>query len=393
MSNRPRQYYKYNLRGLASADRRGALSAVGKLKHHWRQNLPKFALGQINPFDPNVKGARVPDQNTAPSDTFYAQDETFVSVGASNFAECKAFNPSIRNLLTVAPRSASDEWAWPAAYGGRFPTTNSTAIEAQFQLYRPVAHGIKIQCSSSNLNADGFVHVALYSQSLRGASWQLPTTVAQMSECPYYKRVPLSALSSNGPLYVVNKYMDPSAHIYRDVTYTAAQSGENEFATTFGWMTIIVAVTGTVNNASVIVESMVHFEGTLRQTGFGQARNAEPSDTVLYDSVTQAVSTSNPIVQTMDDLSRAPLHVAEFVDDMANAIGNSALGQAMAAIVPPAIAAPVRVARSAISATASFSRARRARRSAAQTRNAQGRARAVRANRMGRTYDASLDAV
>jgi len=393
MSNRPRQYYKYNLRGLASSDRRGALSAVGKLKHHWRQNLPKFALGQINPFDPNVKGARVPDQNTAPSDTFYAQDESFVTVGSANWAGCKAFNPVIRNTITVADYAGTEAWSWQAAYGGNFACGNNVSIEAQFQLYRPVAHGVKIQCASSNLNADGFVHVALYSQSLRGSTWQLPSSVSQMSECPYYKRVPLSALSSNGPLYVVNKYMDPSAHIYRDVTYRAAQSSENEFSTQFGWMTIVVAVTGTQTNSSVICELITHYEGTLRQTGFGQARAAEPSDTVLYDSVTQAVSSSNPIIQTVDDLTRAPLHVAEFVDDMANAIGNSALGQAMSAVIPPVVSAPLRIARAGLSATASFSRARRTRRSAAQARNAQGRARAVRANRMGRTYDASLDAV
>jgi len=394
MSNRPRTYYKYNLRGLPSAERRGALSAVGKLKHHWRQNLPKFALGQINPFDPNVKGARVPDQNTAPSDTFYAQDETPIVVQALNHAQCKAFMPVIRHIAVTCGGVATDEWAWQAAYGGKAATGNLTAIEAQFQLYRPVAHGVKIQCSTSNLNAEGFVHVALYSASTRDTTWQLPVKISEMSECPYYKRIPLSSLSNNGPLYVVNKYMDPSAHIYRDVTYTATQSGENEFMSTFGWMTILVAVTGVQNNSAVIVENITHFEGTLRKTAFGQSRSAEPSDTVLYDSVTQAVATSNPIVQTLDDLTRAPLHVAEFVDDMANAIGNSALGQTIGSMIPAPVSVPLRIARAGVSAAANISRAGRARRrTAAQERNARGRSRAVARARMGRTYDASLDAV
>jgi len=394
MSNRPRPYYKYNLRSLPSAERRGALSAVGKLKHHWRQTLPKFALGQINPFDPNVKGARVPDQNTAPSDTFYAQDETGVSVQTTNFAQCKAFMPCVRHVLAQSNVSSTTGWSWPALYGGKFSTGNLTSIEAQFQLYRPVSHGVKIQCATSNLNAEGYVHVALYSASTRDSTWLLPENINEMSECPYYKRIPLAQLSNNGPLYVVNKYMDPSAHVYRDITYTAAQSSENEFMTTFGWMTILVAVTGVTNNSSVLVENIAHFEGTLRKTAFGQARSAEPSDTVLYDSVTQAVSTSNPIVQTIDDLTRAPMHVAEFVDDMANAIGNSALGQTLGMIIPAPVSAAMAIPRAGIRAVANISRYARSRRaSAASQRNRRGRAAAVRANRVGRTYDASADAL
>lgn len=395
MATRQRTYYKYNLRGLPSAQRRGALSAVGKLKHHFRQALPKFALGQINPFDINVRGARVPDNNTAPSDTFCYQDENDNEPwDTTNNPACKAYTPTLSQVIVTASSNNSTSWVWPSSFGGQSPSGQATAIQAQYQLYRPVSHGIKIMAKSGLFNAEGFVHVCLYSGSLRGTTWDFPTTTGQMSEMPHYKKIPISQLISNGPVTVTNKYLDPSAHIYRDVTYTAGQASENEFMTNFGWMTILVAVVGTNAASKISVETIVHAEGTLRKGTFNQARAPEPSDGALYEAVASAVAQVNPIVQTIDETVSMPMRVVEFADNMAEQIANSSLGFLFEQTAPAAARVAAGSARRGIRAAANISRGvRERRRTTGASRARASRAQAIRDNRMGRTYDANADAL
>lgn len=282
--------YRQNLRGwyrnpapVAYTRRaRGArLAASAAQKRNWR--MPKFLLAQIDPFSRDAMHTRVPDESTAPSSSFYTYDELTLSANSTitNGAIANVWLPSVETIGAFANSSSTvSQWTWAAAYGQTFTTAKASAITSQYQLARPVAHGVRITSPLAPTTVTGYLHVGLYSMStFNQTTWQLPTTLAQLSELPFYKKVTLASLTQT-PLVICNKFLDQTAFRYVDVQSTdAVKTAGGQFQSPNSWMVIITVAEGHNQAAGVSVinvENIAHYEAQSAFGGVTQDGPAEP---------------------------------------------------------------------------------------------------------------------
>jgi len=232
---------------------------------HPQISLSRFALGQIDPFDERVYGAKVPDANTTPSSTTVVNDEVVLTTDAVFQLAAKAFRPWVTAQTVTGVAASANSWTWPAAYAG----TNSSRlsnITANFNLIRPVSHGIRISCPLAPTTVTGFCHVALYAAKYSNAvsTWDLPVNLSQLNQCIWYKRYPLAMLTQKA-LTVVNKVTDCGSTVYIDPSSDRATGASAVLDMSFqneGFCTIIVAVeSGGISSTSLAVESITHYEG------------------------------------------------------------------------------------------------------------------------------------
>jgi len=179
--------------------------------------LPKFLIAQIDPFSRSSMHVRVPDDSTAPSSSFYAYDENTLGTTAATtagWANAMYFYPNAVIVGATATSASASTWTWTASYGGTVAISKAATIQAQYKLCRPVAHGIRITCGLAPTSTTGYVHVGLYSMNLYNAStWSLPTSITDLSELPFYRRLTLAALTQT-PLVIANKFLDQTAFRY-----------------------------------------------------------------------------------------------------------------------------------------------------------------------------------
>lgn len=245
--------------------------------------LSQFARAQINPFDPSVKRVRVPDTSTAPSSSIFSYDESGVSMSTTN-ANCIYAWPGTLAFTAATNNVGVSSWTWPAGYAGGTAISSLTNIQNQYHLWRPVAHGMRISCGLAPTAATGFCHVCLYAMPLYdNTTWDLPTSISQMTELPHYKRVTLASLTQT-PMIVCNKYLDETAF-----RYTSTESSEliltttNTFQVSRQWMGILVAVDGAPSGSSSInVEIIGHYEG---QSRAGTINTDRPAQTANADDM------------------------------------------------------------------------------------------------------------
>lgn len=238
-----------------------------------RSVISQFLAAQLDPFDERSYGVRVPDDNTAPSSAFNTYDEYPLPLDGTNptFAVCWAFFPNPTMNLVPSTAAAAASWTWPATFGSASATGKLSAIVAQYQVIRPVSHGIKVSSGLNPTSVTGFAHFALYAMSTFGkTTYALPTTIAQLADCPWYKRVPLATLTQN-PMIVCNKFLDQTAFRYIDA---ASSEQINAIKGTFQipnqWMVLLVAVSACSSAAStvaMVAEDLVHYEGCSIYTG------------------------------------------------------------------------------------------------------------------------------
>lgn len=240
--------------------------------------MSKFLLGQIDPFKEGVRGAKIPDSNTYPSTSVCIEDEISMAPDATFNLVCKAYSPIVNNVVTSATSASANSWTWAAAYAGTSSSSRYAAFNNNFELYRPVAHGIRLYCPSAPTTTTGFVHVAIYCPSdFNQTTWALPTSISAMNNCMWYRRFPLAMLTQKS-VTVVNKFLDATAARYIDPTTTGSTNETSPGAlTTTGWGMIIVAVesaTGVTN--ALVVESIVHTEALPLFSGSSTATAAAP---------------------------------------------------------------------------------------------------------------------
>jgi len=277
MYARPRRYTKprrkarrqtYTTTGLKhGANRRGCVCPnVGPAE--------KWALAQVDPFNPRAYGGKIPDSNTVPSCSVALQDLVALPLTVATNTNCWAFLPRVQRGRMISANEGAASWTWPAGYGNTSTYTKGTDYVAAYELDRPVAHGIRISSSVPPTTAQGFVHIAIAYESFASpglSTWPWPTTVAGLSNYQFYKRITLASLTQM-PLVVVNKYMDETAFRYSDPGDIASPSGAGTgsfmtFHTFFSWGAILVAVEG-VNSASPLnVEVLLHTEAIPKQSG------------------------------------------------------------------------------------------------------------------------------
>jgi len=342
--------YKYlHPRGMSKEE--GSLSRARQRKFgaKKRNALHKFTLAQINPFNRDCYDCRVPDTNTAPSSSFSTYDEIAPVTSGTN-AVCYAFLPSTRCCYIPSANNVGiSSWNWTSVASAQTAVTNLTALQAQYALYRPVAHGVRITSGLAATSASGYVHICLYSQTLTAATnFVLPNTVADMATCPFYKRINIASLVQD-PVIFVNKYMDESAHMYRDLDKGFAPGADSQMIqTNWGWMTVLVAVEGFPSGTNPItVEVIGHYEG---QSQFGSMIMDQPAEVPNQPvmAATSAITAiRDPLLNVLSAGASAAAgvagDVAEYMDDV---YGDLVQGAATA--YHPGAGAVVRAVRSRI---------------------------------------------
>nr|WAE42822.1 MAG: capsid protein [Cressdnaviricota sp.] len=261
---------------------------------------PKFLCAQINPFDRGVVGVRVPDDSTAPSSSFYVFDETSITTTAATKNNAKMYMPAL-NAFAANATEGNSLVTWGSDMNASTSATQKyAAIQAQYSLFRPVAHAVRLTCSGAPTTQTGYVHYCLLPLStfaVTSGAWKAPTTVSDMTTLPGYSRATLASLTQT-PLIIVNRWMDQTAFRYIDVKAhewnndtTGATGGM--FETMMQWMAIIVMVEGAVANSGIQVESILHCEGQSLFSGLSRDIDAEPGDRVVFDGVSEALGNAS----------------------------------------------------------------------------------------------------
>lgn len=202
-----------------------------------RRSLPtrvhKFALANINPFNRDCYGARIPDDSTVPSSPFYTYDTVRLNLGTSapnSLLGC-VFIPSVDYGCTSAVAGVGANITWPN-YGGAgnifnnlLQVSNKQNIKNNYTMYRTVSHGIRLACPGTLVGTTGNIHIALvpfeYNSIMQNNTipFQLPKNIPEISQMPGYRKIPLAELCLK-PLIVVNRFCDETAFRYSETNYT-----------------------------------------------------------------------------------------------------------------------------------------------------------------------------
>jgi len=275
-----RSYRRKPARRASYRRRAPARRRIPPMRRRSARPISKFELGQINPFDKNVYGAKIPDSNTQPSTTSVSEDRVVFTGSATDMAQCKAFFPNVTINSVASVDSSSSSWTWAATYGGGSSSSVRAAFLSSFTGIRPVAHGVRISSQAPPTTATGFVHVAVYPlETAFESTWNLPVNISQMAQLPWYRRYTLSSLTQT-PVIVVNKFLDCTATRYSDpASGLAAQGSDISFQFGTSWCVILVAVEGqVVLTSNLSVENLTHYEVIPKfGTGSGNVFGTSPA--------------------------------------------------------------------------------------------------------------------
>jgi len=287
--------------------------------------LTKYELGQVNPFDNQVAGVKIPDSNTQPSDTARSEDRFTISSGVGALANGYAFMPNLQNQAVTGLPASSTAWTWDAAFAGGSGSSNASNYAASFQAVRVAAHGIRLSSQAAPTTVTGFVHVCLYpNTTFTNTTWAYPTSLSQMSQLPWYRRFTIASLTQRS-VTVVNKFIDSSATRYFDPSSDLTGTGnDTSFQFGSGWCSIIVAIEGIPASTSLLsVENLVHYE-TLQKIGASGSQSPAAAYNVSeLEDVSRIASGGNCIFlegeessqirQAMSILGRGVSAAAEYV--------------------------------------------------------------------------------
>jgi len=279
--------------------------------------MPQYLLANLNPFDQNAFGVRIPDTSCAPSSGFHLREEYTLAVNAgTDYLSGAAYMPDPLNWTNAATGTGTGACSW--AYASVATWAKKLAVQTSFQLVRPVAHGIRLSCANAPTSQTGNVHVCLCANSTALAAPTLPGSISEMREMTGYRRQTLASLTQT-PMLVVNKFMDSTANRYLDPTISSwvSQSGGGSLAGAAStvaeeWMTIVVLFDGTgaaATTPELTVEVICHFEGQMKKGSFNGDSNAEPSNARILDATAFAVANCSPTF--LDNGSDVHRHMAD----------------------------------------------------------------------------------
>lgn len=271
----------------------------------------KFILAQADPFEPKSFGAKIPDSATVPSIGNPVQyNYTLTTSGASqvNWASAWAFLPSPYQNAVAAVGTGPGSWDWVTA-----PLVTSVpnlaGFQSQFEAYRPVAHGIRLTCPFAPTTAQGFVHIALATESNYATSGgvsfapytQIANNFSDLSNYTFYKRVTLASLTQS-PLTLINKWMDETAFRYQSPlvgtshpSNTSGQSGGQIFHFPGQWGMLVVAIEGIASGTGLAAlspltaEVLMHYECIPNKTSSLIGSTAAPYDAATMGATSRAV--------------------------------------------------------------------------------------------------------
>jgi len=217
----------------------------------------KFALAQLDPFEPKCLGAKVPDSNTMPSIANCDTDlRTLPAPSVAGRIVAAAFFPNYGHSYIFATEGASSvTWSNTNFVSRRNFSNVARSVEA----IRPVAHAVRMTSALAPTSTTGFVHIGLsvesrISNSTASAAIDLPTTINEMTGLSHYKRITLASLTQS-PITAINKWLDETGFRYddsRSVPNYAAAQVQNDTVQPFqsnlnllsSWATIVVMIEG-----------------------------------------------------------------------------------------------------------------------------------------------------
>nr|WAE43222.1 MAG: capsid protein [Cressdnaviricota sp.] len=270
-------------------------------------DCPKFFRAQVDPFDRNTIGVRVPDASTTPSSAVYCYDtqslRLIVTLDSTGNAAAQIYTPSLKavaiNQVAGGIAGSATTFNFSGTFTGQQPTSKLANMGSSFNVYRPVAHGIRISCAGAATAVTGFLHIGLVALDSLGATGisglnNLPTSISDMKSLQSYRKVTLSSLTQN-PLVVVNKYFDQTAWRYIDINSNewGAAATASEFQLPQSWMAIVIVAEGhgqAVGAEICSVESIVHVECCSKANAVNPDSPAEKANSRLMEAASIAVS-------------------------------------------------------------------------------------------------------
>lgn len=256
----------------------------------------KYVKSQADPFDEEVDGVKIPDSNAQPSVPLKCDDTYDLGIAPTQTCSAVAFNPSCSMYAVQGVAAGATSWTWTATFGGATDSSKLGQLRTDQEMFRPVAHGIRITSGLAPTAAVGFVHVCVFSQALYNQStWAYPTSIALMQNVPGYKRIPIGRLTAEG-LVVVNRCTDTTAQRYVDTDSPVyGSAGTMEFQSGLQWCSIIVAVTGAVaSTVPITIENILHLECIPRATAISSATPAAKYNPGSLGGAANGNSATNP---------------------------------------------------------------------------------------------------
>nr|QNL09587.1 capsid protein [Clinch CRESS virus 1] len=263
----------------------------------------KFMLAQLDPFDVKVGGAKIPDSNSLPSISNVDTDIVNVTTtNALDTLDAVAFRPFYKYSVVNAG-SGVGTVSWGATFAANaVDRTKLTQYAGQIELTRPVAHAVRITCPLAPTSTTGFVHIGLATESTYGrTTWDYPTTVAQMSNLQFYKRLTLASLTQT-PFTIINKWIDDTAFRYSDPSSQLSNSTSMEFQTDYGWASIVIMVEAqyAVGVQTLSCEHLLISEGIPQRDGVFIGSQAAPNSPGAMATVSGAIASTEPFHSEAD---------------------------------------------------------------------------------------------
>lgn len=265
----------------------------------------KFALAQLDPFEPKCLGAKIPDSNTMPSIANSDCDQvTMTQGGTSNWLTAFAFLPSYTQAFGTATPVDPSTVSWTATFQ---PRRNQSSVVAAIEGIRPVAHAIRLSSPLAPTTSTGFVHIGLAVESRinsgSGAVPDWPKTVNEMTGLAHYQRFTLASLTQS-PITVINKWIDETGFRYDDPRAVNVFAGNGTAPSTVSlnflqsWGTIIVMAEGqAANTAFLSAEHLLLTEALPRKDAFILGTTAAPNSPGTMSSVSQMLA-ETPVAHT-----------------------------------------------------------------------------------------------
>lgn len=298
-----RQRNKKTKTNVVKSDRVSAL--VQKQKRRKSKRVSGFLLAQVEPFDQNASGAKIPDRNTMPSVTQRFRGVFSATTdGSGRYAT--AFRPYAARAQYLPLNVTGGTITWSG--GTAVSLTPAASMESQYSLVRTVAYGLRVKFNGNRTGSAGVMHIACV-----GANYDMdpdshnyyPTTPAQFENCPWYANYSLNELTEQ-EIVIPGRRCDEGSFRYRHPAVTpygttATQNGDIE--TSDGWGHIVIMIDGAVASSTVCnIEVVYHWEALLKPSGgslIAPSPPALPAPNQL-DAAMRA-SASMPLARYVDD--------------------------------------------------------------------------------------------
>jgi len=275
----------------------------------------KFILAQADPFEPKSYGGKIPDSSTIPSISTPIQYNLTLSSSSEtqskpNGAHAWAFMPCATKCNKRSNSLSTSSWTWDGASNDPTSIPNLAGFVNQFEATRTIAHGIRLTCPQAPTTTTGFVHIALATETYANGTaatlsnvWDnLATSLQEMSQYTFYKRVTLASLTQS-PITLINKWTDETAFRYSSPTVdfgrssVTADAASSVFHIPLNWGILLVAVeaantgtgSGTVINP-LTAEVIWHTENIPNKTSTVVGTTAAPSQPEVLSATSQAVA-------------------------------------------------------------------------------------------------------